>query len=105
MGSRLRRRSALELGVRFESEQVFGAVDVEFGAGHGQADQPVDVPAQQETRAMVAAQLVQFTKTPAWKDGRYTHRARVLRGGDRRGGASPGAGEAAEVFGGHGSLV
>ena len=80
----------------FERQQIFGPVDVELGARHGQAHQPVDVPLQQHLRAAIAAQLVQFAKTPARKDRRHADGAGVLRGGDatrdcaatrRRGGA------------------
>ena len=46
--------ATLDVGVRFELEQIFRCVDVEFGARHGKPDEPIDVPVQQELRAVVA---------------------------------------------------
>ena len=61
--------------VRFERQQVLGAVDVELGAGHRQAHQPVDVTLQQQLRAAIAAQLVELAETPARKNRRHTDTA------------------------------
>ena len=73
---------ALDLRGDFERQQIFRPVDVELGAGHGQAHQPVDMPLQQRLRAAIAAQFVQLAKTPARKDRRDTDAAGVLRGDD-----------------------